>query len=1013
MSENVMEQEVIKLQTLLPILKAQIVASRQPVEGVLHSVCDYKTDNTLPDPKSMQPFGREDIWGKEPHEHGWFYFHITLPKAAPHRRYELRVETNKVEWNNVQNPQFILYVNGKMQQGMDVFHRTALLREEENEVFLYAYTGSHAKDLIFQATLEEIDERVEKLYYHLSVPANALAAMHHNTKEYTTIASACNQALLLLDMRKMPSEAFYRSVEDAVAYMDREFYGKVCRPGDISVVGIGHTHIDCAWLWTLQQSREKVQRSFSSVLELMRRYPDYKFMSSQALLYKYLKEEAPEVYEEVKQRIREGRWEVEGAMWVEADCNLTSGESLVRQVIHGKRFFRKEFGVESRVLWLPDVFGYSAALPQILKKAGVEWFLTSKISWNEKNMMPYDVFRWRGLDGTEIPTYFLTAQDKGASPEYVRYATYVGNTKPTMVAGTWNRFQQKHLTNEAILTFGYGDGGGGPTAEMLEILEREKKGIPGIPTAKNSFAGEFLQRLADRIEADPTCPKWQGELYLEFHRGTYTSQARNKKNNRECEFLYQNTEFLSELSRVLLDRPYPAEKLEEGWEMILTNQFHDIIPGSSIREVYEQCERDYAHIRSLAEPEAAAAREAIVGGIRTNKDIIVFNPHSFLHSGAVKVDGKSVWVENIPAKGYAAVKLPEKQECDVSLRGRVVETPHFRVRFDEKYHMVSLYDKKNFREVLSGPGNVLEVYEDFPKAYDAWEISLYHKQKHTEIDDVSSAVWVEDGCRRGLRITRKHMDSTLAQTIWFYDKVGKIDFETEVDWKEEHQLLKCAFPVDVNSDKATYEVQFGVTERPTHSNTTWDAMKFEVCGQKFADLSDNGYGVSLLNNCKYGYDIHDGVMRLSLIKCATHPDPLADKCEHKFTYSLYPHAGAWKDGETTRLAYDLNLPMQAEKAVEGTGRLMERYSFFTVSAPNLLAETVKKAYDSEDTVIRLYESANRRTDAKVNFGFQVESVALCDLEENELEELPVFSNSIALTAKPFSLLTLKVKRKKS
>lgn len=432
----------------------------------------------------------------------------------------------------------------------------------------------------------------------------------------------------------------------------------------------------------------------------MKRYPEYKFMSSQPLLYQDVKEEAPELYEDIKKMVKEGRWEPEGAMWVEADCNLTSGESLVRQVLYGKKFFREEFGVENRVLWLPDVFGYSAALPQILKKSGVDWFVTSKISWNETNKMPYDTFSWAGIDGTEINTYFLTPQDQGHG-EPTNYTTYVGNTGARMVAGTWNRYQQKELNNEAILTFGFGDGGGGPTAEHLEMARRTEKGIPGAPLMKIDFAGNFLSRLEKRIENNPLLPKWRGELYLEFHRGTYTSIAKNKRNNRQSEFLYLDAELMSVLDKELRDIPFPKAELDRGWHMILTNQFHDIIPGSSIREVYDQCDIDYAEIKKIGHSVGQTMlTQEIAAAVDKNKGYVVFNPHSFGGKGYVKVDGTTKIVNDLPSKGYY-VTNDFTSTNSIKIEGNTVETNRLIVKFDDKYQIISLYDKAEDREILS------------------------------------------------------------------------------------------------------------------------------------------------------------------------------------------------------------------------------------------------------------------------------------------------------------------------
>ena len=778
----------------------------------------------------------------------------------------------------------------------------------------------------------------------------------------------------------------------------------------MTTVCIGHTHIDCAWKWTLKQTREKVQRSFATVLELMRRYPEYKFMSSQALLYQNLKEEAPELYEEVKEMIKAGRWECEGAMWVEADCNLSSGESLVRQVLYGKNYFLDEFGVENRVLWLPDVFGYSAALPQILRKSGVDWFVTSKISWNDTNRMPYDTFRWRGIDGTEINTQFITAQDDYGKPTGTG-CTYVGSTRSTQVQGTYKRYGQKQLHNEAILTFGYGDGGGGPTARHLELAARGAKGIPGGPNLKIDFAGNYLKRLEQNMANRPDVPRWQGELYLEFHRGTYTTMARNKRSNRQCEFLYQDAELLSTTAAALWGSAFPQAELHKGWEMILTNQFHDIIPGSSIQEVYDQSDIDYAEIKAIGTGIVEDVKKRIAEGIGKYHGYVVFNPHSFAVSGLVTVDGRCVrTTQPIPPKGYLATNGFCK-ENKVHIEGHTVETDRLCVTFDEAWQMVSIYDKKAGREVLKAGaiGNELRVHADYPHVYDAWEWQPYSREEYKTITAVSSVEILEDGVRKGIKIQRPHMHSTITQTIWFYDGTTRIDFETVADWHDRHQMLKVAFPVDVNADKATYEIQFGTVERPTHCNTSWDAAKFEVCAHKYADLSDGGYGVTLMNDCKYGHDIHDGVIQLSLLRSPTDPNPEADQGRIPVTYSLYPHEGTLADTDVPMQAYYLNYPMTAVAATGEKDTLPTAYTALSLDADNVICETVKQAEKGEGTVLRLYECRNRRTKTTLTLGIPAGRVFLCDMMERELSELPVKDGCVGLTLGGFEILTLKVK----
>ena len=743
----------------------------------------------------------------------------------------------------------------------------------------------------------------------------------------------------------------------------------------------------------------------------MEEFPEYKFMSSQAQLYKYLKIEAPEIYEKVKEMVKQGRWEVEGAMWVEADCNLTSGESLVRQVMFGKRFFKEEFDVDNKVLWLPDVFGYSAALPQILKKSGVDTFLTSKISWNESNTLPYDVFYWRGIDGTEIFSYFLTAQDKVKGEKPKNYSTYVGTMTPQEVAGTYDRMHQKDITDKALLTFGFGDGGGGPTRHMLNMQRRTSFGIPGCPKTRIDKAGEFLADLSKIAMNNPKTPTWVGELYLEFHRGTYTSNAKNKLNNRKSELSYQNTELLCSMDEALLGNAYPQEVINDAWETILINQFHDIIPGSSIKQVYDECDIDYAKVLGLSADLNKKVFENFASNLNTKGGTLVFNPQSWINSSVVDVDGKKVFVENIPAKGYKVVDI-KPQASKVFVSDTKLENDFFVIEIDKTGAFTRFYDKKNDREILKTGerGNVISAFEDYPKEYDAWEISNYYEEKHWDIDEVVSVESVDEGARAGLKITKKFLKSTFTQNIYLYNDIARVDFENDVDWHQDHLLVKTSFPVDINANKATYDIQFGNVERPTHRNTSWDYAKFEVCAHKFADISEDGYGVSILNDCKYGHDIHDGNIRLTLLKCATYPNEVADQGKHKFTYSIFPHAGSFKEAGTIKQAYDLNNPMTALSVSANNGKLADNFSALKVSNDNVVVETIKKAEDDEAYIIRAYEAHNRRTNAEFEVGFDVSKAYICDLMENELEEIVIKDNKFTLNIKPFEICTIKIKK---
>ncbi len=1000
-----------RINVFLEEFEKLVIKENIPITDFLYKECDYKLDNTLPEVDDSFTLFTPYInrWGGKKDKHAWFYNEIKVPEHWD-GEIQLAVASDaRLGWCDI-NPQFIAYVDGKLQQGIDKNHREVFLTKGTHKVYLYAYSGSiHDEYVDFVTNLQLIDAKTKQLYYDIKVPFEILEYEDQNSRNYFEIKKHLNNALNLIDMRSPYSEEYYASLDKAINYLKTEFYGKYCRKGDVFAFCIGHTHIDVAWEWTLAQTREKILRSFSTVLALMKKYPEYKFMSSQPQLYKYLKMDAPELYEEVKEMVRLGRWEVEGGMWVEADCNLCSGESLVRQFIYGKRFMKDEFGVDSKILWLPDVFGYSAALPQILQKSGIDKFVTSKIGWNEMNKMPYDTFIWHGIDNTPVFTHFMTAQDKHRGVEPATNVTYNAKLNANQLRGAYDRYQQKDLYDNVLITFGFGDGGGGPYAKDLEYFDRLKHGIPGTSTPIMAYSGEFFDDIKSKTENNPKIPHWNGELYLEFHRGTYTSQAKNKRYNRKSEFMFQRAETLSLIDEHLNGYKYRKEDMMNAWETILLNQFHDIIPGSSIKEVYEVSHQQYEEIGAVGNEIINDTTSDIANNVEAVDGYVVFNPHSFVNSGAVEIDGKWYYAENIPAKGYKVIN-PTEENSKITVAENSIENDFFRLVLDEKGTFTSIFDKRNNREVLKKGtrGNVFTAYEDYPREYDNWEMSSYYTEKHWEADQVEKVEILNEGERAGLKIIKKFKNSTIVQNIYLYNNIDKIDFETNIDWKESHLILKTAFPVDVNTNKATYDIQFGSVERPTHKNTSWDAARFEVCAHKYCDLSEYGYGVSLMNDCKYGHAIHDGVMSLTMLKCGTFPDPDADKCEHSFTYSLYPHAGDYREAGTIQKAYDLNIPMLCVKAGENRGNLQNEYSFFTVDQDNVIFETAKKAEKEDTIILRGCEYYNKRTTANVKFGFDIKKAYLCDMLENNIKELNVKDNTVTVDFKPFEINTIKV-----
>ena len=1009
-----------KIRVMTDQLDALRYAASEPLEGFTYCAAPYKTSNTPPEGPWLPWDPAAAMLGWDAHY--WFHRTFTAPDAAPGQNLFFQLSTGRERsWDGV-NPQGIVYLNGEMVQGLDINHRMVLLEPgRDYDLYIYMYTSMMPPGHIpeagkFHASFVWVDTEVEALYYDLKVPLDASRYVAPEGREYWQILKALDGAVRLLDLREPGQAAFHASVAAAQTYLRTEFYEKVCGGAAPVVHCVGHTHIDVAWLWSLAQTREKAQRTFSTVLRLMEQYPEYIFMSSQPQLYKYVKEAAPEIYEQIRQRVKEGRWEVEGAMWLEADCNLTSGESLVRQVLHGKQFMRKEFGVDSRTLWLPDVFGYSAALPQILQKSGVDRFFTTKISWNETNKMPYDMFLWQGIDGTEIFTCFGTARDLPRPDQSDTNTTYVGNTEPRQVRGTWERFQQKECSDHTILTFGFGDGGGGPTAHHLEVQRRMAYGIPGMPrTQIDTTDGYFSQVTEDfqkRAETAGRVPKWVGELYLEFHRGTYTSIAKNKRNNRKSEFLYQNAEALGVLANLFCQTPYPRDTLYNGWETILLNQFHDIIPGSSIHQVYEDSDRDYADIQAKGNRIVGASLQALAGKV-PGEGYLVYNPLGFARSGLADCGGTVCWVDDVPAMGWKTVR-PEETGSRTAAADRSLENGCYRIQLDETGAISSLFDKRAGRELCKQGRklNELQIFEDFPRDYDAWEISIYYKDKMWPVDQVKSMEAVEGCARKGIRTVWTYGASEITQTVWLYDYSPRIDFETEVEWRQRHQLLKAVFPLELHTTQAAYEIQFGHVYRPTHSNTSWDAAKFEVCAHKWADLSENGYGVSLLNDCKYGHSAEGSTLTLSLLKSATYPDPEADQGHHTFTYSLLPHAGDFRKAGTIQESYCLNQPLMAAPLPGDGAGLPGTFSLVHCDQPNIILETVKQAEDGEDLIVRFYEAFDRRVRATLTLGIPFSGAEVCDLMEDPIAgaEISVNGQDITLPVRNFEIVTLRIRR---
>ena len=962
--------------------------------------------------------------------HYWFRNTITIPESMDGKSVWFKIHTGLEEWDDGKNPQFLIFVNGEVRQGADINHREMRLFEKavagtELTIDIQAYTGTLHREFNFLAELYELDENVNQLYYDLQVPLWAFGRLDKDDKIRLDMQTVLNETINLLDLRVPHSKAFHESVEKAIAYIGENLYEKMGGYDDIIATCIGHTHIDVAWWWTVAQTREKVARSFATVLKLMEEYPNYKFMSSQPVLYYFLKQRYPELMEKIKERVKEGRWEPEGGMWLEADCNLTSGESLVRQFMHGKKFFKEEFGVDNRILWLPDVFGYSGALPQIMKKSGVDYFMTTKLAWNQINKIPNDTFMWRGIDGSEVLTHLITTLGIGQNPKESFFTTYNGMLHPDAIMGGWERYQNKEINNDILICYGYGDGGGGPTRQMLEVSKRMEKGIKGMPKVRQEGGLTYFTDLEKKVKDNRRLETWEGEFYFEYHRGTYTSMARNKRGNRKSELMMQDLELLG-----VLANNYPAEEVERLWrDIILLNQFHDILPGSSIAEVYDVTKLEYEQLAD----EAGALIHARLAALAGNGEAVtVFNTLGFDRCDAVNLgdvkatglkdengnvypvqqteSGAVAYLKNLPSKGYKSFTLCEAEAASPFVRSDDyhLETPFYSLTLDCNGHFTSIFDKENDREVLKAgkAGNMLRLYEDKPIYYDNWDIDMFYTEKSWEVNDLVSMKWVEDGAvRTTLELTWNCSQSVITQKIHFYADTRRIDFETCADWKEHQHLLKAEFPVDIHSDEATFEVQFGNVTRKVHTNTSWEKARFESCAQKWMDFSEGNYGVSLLNDCKYGHSVNDGTIGLTLIKCGVEPNPNADVELHNFTYALYPHAGTWKQAGTVKEAYNVNVPAY----VVNGGEEGKAYSFASVNKDNVILETVKQAENGEGTVLRFYECENSRTKATVTVPAEFTKAYATNLLEEVEQELAVVDGKVTFTIKPYEIYTILLK----
>lgn len=921
---------------------------------------------------------------------------------------------------------------------------------------IYLFDEIPDKPRFLHSEFGTVNKPLEKLYYDLKLAWETLPFVDN---EYcrVKIMEAIDGALRFLDV-SLERDAYIRQAIDADARLMSalQIIRKDLPHGNIAL--IGHTHIDIAWLWRLQDTVGKAGRTFSNMIRMMEEYPQFTFTCSQPKLYEYVKIHYPDLYEQVKILIASGRWEVVGPMWVEADCNLVSGESLARHLLYGHEFFRQEFGIVSPICWLPDTFGFQGNMPQILRKGGIRHFFSYKLHWQSENEFPLGAFRWQGIDGSEVVSAVPNLKEG-----------YNGYPSPDHLTFAVRHHPQKAAVDEVMHTYGWGDGGGGPDRNMIEYALRLED-FPGLPSCRLASAADYFAKL-DSMAGQ--LPVWYGELYHESHRGTYTSVGKVKKWNRYCEQLFRQLEIVNVLAEQHGKRTDWSD-IKAQWKTILTLQFHDILPGSSIKEVYADAYEMYEKTvrqgeawledgmqfmkNAVCQPEEQAI--VVMNALsweRTDKVAVIVDS-ALAESGRLRIedaDGQDIAyvvrtaennrpvlefvAEAVPSIGYKKYRLrrepsfgadhpalprPEPDDTAASADRREVtmENPYFRLAINPDGTLARLFDKINCRDVLpkQAGANAFKLFLDGPQVEDAWNIYGEYQTRLLDTDWDNSLDIVENNAvRMTARLIKKRNNVTICQNIVLYRQLNRIDFVTKVDWREKHKVMKVTFPVDVLSPVAAYEIGFGAIQRPTYANNPYEKSKFEVYGHKWVDLSEEGYGVSLLNDCKYGHDIQGNQMSITLLRGTDCPGADCDSGIHEFIYSLYPHREDWRKGQTVRKGWELNCPLlaivnlpgrdadddDAPRASDHTAQL----SYIRPDNPNIVLDTVKTAEDGDGIILRFYECNGSRGPVNVDTVFPLDSLDECDLLEMSEQRLEIRNCSFSFSIKPFEVRTFRLR----
>ncbi len=1023
MNEKIEEIRVTRIERFYERVGDQILSDFVPLDGELFR---SKEPVIFQDRLNGEytPIREGDSWG-ETWDSAWFHLKVQVPTSWKGKKV--------AAWLDFSGEGLVYSGDGEMLQGIS---NGSVFREEFSrdvvrlidscaggeEIELWVEAAANGLFGVITEPDPALDSPKRYGYYDAKVVAMRLCVFDEEIWELHL-----DLRTLIGLIKHLPKDSVRRAciidtVNSAIdAFTDHRDNAGKCRArlkqeldkptceSDLAATAVGHAHIDTAWLWTVQETIRKCARTFSSQIALMDQYPEYVFGASQPQLYAFVKEHYPALYGKIKQRVAEGRWELQGGMWVEADCNLISGESMVRQILHGKNFFMDEFGIDVDNLWLPDVFGYSGSMPQIMKKSGIDYFITQKLSWNQINEFPHHTFIWRGIDSSEVLTHF---------PPEDTYNSYLSTD---FLVPAQDKFKEKGFLPEFISLFGTGNGGGGPKEENIELGKRMED-LEGAPRVRFGTARDFFHRLDTHRDNIST---WAGELYLEAHRGTLTTHGLVKKQNRLLEQQLKVTEFL--WSCLPLEF-YPSEELDRIWKTVLINQFHDILPGSSITKVYQVTHTEYRQALDSLDDLMQRAAEKLFNP--SHDALVAFNSTHYPYHGPVVLpegwqqcgvedqhgntlpaqwEGEQVIVQiNIPPYSFVTIKKASGDvPVPVDTSSLVLENDLVRYQFDNDGRLLQAWDKEVKRNIIpeGKMGNVLTLYEDHPNDFDAWEIEIFYEDAVIDTATASGMDFLPRGpVRQGFRFRLGVGKSDIEQKVTLANHSKKLDFDTTVEWREKHKMLRVAFPVEVYTDQATFDIQYGYIQRATHRNTSWDAAKFEVAAHKYADISEQDYGVALLNDCKYGHKVLGNVLDLNLLRAPTNPDPDADQGIHQFTYSFLPHNGELIHSNVIAQAAHLNGGITTFNGYDA-GEFVVPWK---LEGDGLSLEVMKKAEKEDCLILRIVETKGRLSTGQLIVGNPDAFLVDTNLMEWEDGDKLSCANPIELMLNPFEIKTFKL-----